>query len=119
MQFLLETIAYDAEIVFAAYNQIFQELLNPNRLIRANDNGANIVLIRFEDWLHYQKSGCRVFWWRKRMKSSLCRLLYFTGAKIIRWPTFTSREVMGNEANHEIRITSEAWCSACAAVQHE
>ena len=42
--------------LFAAYNQIFQELLNPNSLIRANDNGVNIILIRFEDWLHYQKS---------------------------------------------------------------
>ncbi len=57
LQFLLDTIAYDAEIVFAPYNQIFQELYNPNSLIRANDNGVNIILTRFEDWLHYQKGN--------------------------------------------------------------
>ena len=56
MQFLLETIAYDGEIVFAAYNQIFQELYNPTSLIRANGNGVNVIVVRFEDWLHYQKN---------------------------------------------------------------
>ncbi len=55
LKYLLEKIGYDAEIAFAAYNQIFQELLNPGSLLRTNRDGVNILLLRFEDWLHYQK----------------------------------------------------------------
>lgn len=55
LEFLLEKIGYGAEIAFAPYNQIFQELLNPGSLLRSNTDGVNVVLLRFEDWLHYQK----------------------------------------------------------------
>jgi len=55
LEFLLEKIGYGAEIAFAPYNQIFQELLNPGSLLRSNTEGVNVILLRFEDWLHYQK----------------------------------------------------------------
>ncbi|RKP54146.1 amino acid adenylation domain-containing protein [Cohnella endophytica] len=35
---------------FAAYNQIFQEILDTSSLLSGN-KGANVLLIRFEDWL--------------------------------------------------------------------
>src|SRR5207247_35643 len=31
--------------------QIFQELLDPTSLLSTNDGGANVLLIRCEDWL--------------------------------------------------------------------
>ncbi|QMV44170.1 non-ribosomal peptide synthetase [Cohnella cholangitidis] len=37
-------------IEFAAYHQVFQQLLDPNSLISVND-GINLLLIRFEDWI--------------------------------------------------------------------
>ncbi|MCP4348351.1 MAG: amino acid adenylation domain-containing protein [Desulfobacterales bacterium] len=40
----------DMEVQFAPYNQVFQELLDPNSLLSAN-KGANILFIRFEDWI--------------------------------------------------------------------
>ena len=39
-----------AEVEFAPYNQVFQELLNPGSLIVTNQLGLNIVLLRLEDW---------------------------------------------------------------------
>lgn len=38
------------ELKFAAYNQVFQELLDPTSLVSTN-SGANILLVRFEDWI--------------------------------------------------------------------
>ncbi|TYP76738.1 non-ribosomal peptide synthetase [Paenibacillus methanolicus] len=35
---------------FAGYNQVFQELLDPASLLSEN-TGANVLLVRFEDWL--------------------------------------------------------------------
>jgi FkbH-like protein/non-ribosomal peptide synthase protein (TIGR01720 family) len=37
-------------IEFASYNQVFQELLDPESLLSLN-TGANLLLVRFEDWL--------------------------------------------------------------------
>ncbi|HET6976590.1 MAG TPA: amino acid adenylation domain-containing protein [Pyrinomonadaceae bacterium] len=39
-----------ASIRFAPYNQVFQELLDPASLLRNNDYGANVILLRVEDW---------------------------------------------------------------------
>ncbi len=44
------------EVVFAPYNQVFQQLLDETSLVSVND-GANILLIRFEDWLRNDMSG--------------------------------------------------------------
>jgi FkbH-like protein len=47
--FLLETVGFDASVEFAPFNQIFQELLNPQSFLRQNTAGANVVLVRLED----------------------------------------------------------------------
>lgn len=41
---------------FAAYNQIFQALLDPYGAFATNRSGINIVLIRFEDWIRYHSA---------------------------------------------------------------
>ena len=38
------------ELRFAAYQQVFQELLNPDSLQGANQGGINVVLVRSGDW---------------------------------------------------------------------
>jgi FkbH-like protein len=38
------------EIVFAPYNQVFQELLDPTSLFASNRDGINVILARLEDW---------------------------------------------------------------------
>lgn len=40
------------QVKIAPYNQVFQELLNPNSLLSRNKEGVNVVLIRFEDLEH-------------------------------------------------------------------
>ena len=50
LSFWLEEIGIPYSIKFAPYNQVFQELLNPTSLLANNQNGVNIVLVRFEDW---------------------------------------------------------------------
>lgn len=42
---------HNLKIKFAGYNQVFQELLNPNSKLSRNKDGINIVLIRFEDFI--------------------------------------------------------------------
>lgn len=39
-----------AELRFAAYNQVFQELLDPTGLLARNTSGVNVLLVRFGDW---------------------------------------------------------------------
>jgi len=39
-----------ASIKFAPYNQVFQQLLDPTSLLRTNDHGVNVILLRLEDW---------------------------------------------------------------------
>uniref|UniRef100_Q01XE0 FkbH like protein n=1 Tax=Solibacter usitatus (strain Ellin6076) TaxID=234267 RepID=Q01XE0_SOLUE len=46
----MRELGLPGEIRFAAYNQVFQELLDPAGLFARNTTGANIVLVRFEDW---------------------------------------------------------------------
>jgi acyl transferase domain-containing protein len=40
-----------ARLTFAPYAQVFQQLLDPDSGVRRNREGANLFLIRFEDWL--------------------------------------------------------------------
>jgi len=39
-----------SDIQFAPYNQVFQELLNPESLLSQNDNGTNVIILGLEDW---------------------------------------------------------------------
>ena len=43
-------------IQFAPYNQVFQELLDETGLLSSND-GANLLLVRFEDWIRDDRSA--------------------------------------------------------------
>jgi FkbH-like protein/FkbM family methyltransferase len=38
------------DIRYAPYNQVFQELLNPQSMLASNDKGFNVILLGLEDW---------------------------------------------------------------------
>ncbi|RUT36533.1 amino acid adenylation domain-containing protein [Paenibacillus zeisoli] len=50
IQWWCERFQVQAEISFAPYHQVFQQLLSPDSLLAANQ-GVNLLLIRFEDWI--------------------------------------------------------------------
>jgi FkbH-like protein len=51
LRFLLDEAGLDLEVQFAPYNQVFQELLSRTSLLASNGQGANVVLVRFEDFI--------------------------------------------------------------------
>jgi len=50
LAFWMRELGLPAELRFAAYNQVFQELLDPAGLLARNTSGVNVVLVRFDDW---------------------------------------------------------------------
>ena len=57
LTFWMEELGLPAEIEFAAYNQVFQQLLDSTSLFSTNQHGVNIVLVRLEDWMRYEEPG--------------------------------------------------------------
>ncbi|HEX5223219.1 MAG TPA: amino acid adenylation domain-containing protein, partial [Verrucomicrobiae bacterium] len=51
-RFWMKELELDATMEFAPYGQVFQELLEANRLLPRNQSGLNVVLVRLEDWEH-------------------------------------------------------------------
>jgi FkbH-like protein len=51
LQYWLDKLSFNASIQFAPFNQVFQQLLDPNSLFASNQHGLNVVLVRLEDWL--------------------------------------------------------------------
>lgn len=39
------------------YNQVFQELIDSSSLFSKNEEGINVILLRFEDWLPYKEEN--------------------------------------------------------------
>jgi len=54
--FWLRELSLTADVRFAAYQQVFQELLDPAGLFATNKAGINVVLIRPDDWSPAQPS---------------------------------------------------------------
>ena len=50
LRYWVQQLDFGASIEFAPYNQAFQQLLDPNSLLGANQRGLNVILLRFEDW---------------------------------------------------------------------
>jgi FkbH-like protein len=53
LEFWMKTLEIPANIEFAPYNQVFQQLLDPAGLLHANRDGLNVILLRVEDWQRY------------------------------------------------------------------
>ena len=50
LAFWIRELGLPGEIRFAAYHQVFQELLDPGGLFARNTSGVNVALVRFDDW---------------------------------------------------------------------
>ena len=50
LSYWLQQIGVPYSLEFASYNQVFQEILNPASILAQNQNGVNVILVRFEDW---------------------------------------------------------------------
>jgi FkbH-like protein len=51
LSFWLDFLGIPAQIRFAPYNQVFQQLMDPQSLLGQNSAGLNLILWRPEDWL--------------------------------------------------------------------
>jgi FkbH-like protein len=51
LAFMLNAAGFSAELVFAPYHQLFQELLTPTSTLARNTAGVNLLLVRLEDFL--------------------------------------------------------------------
>src|SRR5689334_4280392 len=56
LTYWLRRLAIPASVEFAAYSQVFQELLNRESLLGSNASGLNVVLVQLKDWLRYAHS---------------------------------------------------------------
>jgi len=66
LDFWTRRLGIAGRIEFAPYNQVFQQLLDPASLLAKNDRGANLLLIRLEDWLRFRHPlKSRVDWARQ------------------------------------------------------
>lgn len=54
---LFDELKLEYSLQFADYNQVFQELLNPDSSFAKNTSGGHILLIKPEEWLHYKEDG--------------------------------------------------------------
>ncbi len=52
MLFWAEQFGLDLDLVFAPYNQVFQQLLHPNTCLAQDEQAVNLFLICLEDWAH-------------------------------------------------------------------
>ena len=57
LAFWMRELGLPADLRFAAYHQVFQELLDPAGLLAGNTSGVNVVLVRFDDWPTGQAAG--------------------------------------------------------------
>jgi FkbM family methyltransferase len=51
LAFWMQELALPHRIEFAPYNQLFQQLLDPQSLLATNQKGINVILLRLEDWM--------------------------------------------------------------------
>lgn len=47
-------LGFGADISFAGYNQLFQELIDPASATRSGTAKSNVLLLRIEDWLRFR-----------------------------------------------------------------
>ena len=50
LNFWMAELNLPASVKFAPYDQVFQQLLDPNSELSRNQRGVNVVLVRLEDW---------------------------------------------------------------------
>ncbi len=57
LRFWLDRLGMAMAAELAPYHQVFQQLLDPASRMSANRRGANVVLVRLEDWTAFRDAG--------------------------------------------------------------
>lgn len=57
LSYWLELLGLAWDVEFAAYQQVFQELLDPGSLMARNRDGVPVLLVRVEDFLRHSAQG--------------------------------------------------------------
>lgn len=57
MKYWNDEMELDLNISFSPYNQVFQQLLDLDSITNLNNDGYNILLVRFEDWIRYDDNS--------------------------------------------------------------
>jgi predicted enzyme involved in methoxymalonyl-ACP biosynthesis len=57
LTFFMDKLAIPYQIQFAPYNQLFQQLLDPESCLASNHAGVNIILVRLEDWVRLDEKN--------------------------------------------------------------
>lgn len=58
---ILKEFDFKLDIEYSDYNQVFQELLNPQSLFSQNESGSHIILIKPDEWAHYQNNADKAY----------------------------------------------------------
>jgi amino acid adenylation domain-containing protein/FkbH-like protein len=59
LSFWFKELDLSCDVRFGAYNQVFQQLLDPASLLGSNRSGANVLLLRVEDWAGNDRAQTR------------------------------------------------------------
>ncbi len=51
VRYLANVLNLANNVELAPYNQVFQQLLDPTSIVRKNEHGYNVLLLRLEDWV--------------------------------------------------------------------
>src|SRR5258706_9847831 len=57
LTFWMNELDVGAQVRFAPYNQVHQQLVDSGSIVGTNPQGINVVLLRFEDWVTTVDAG--------------------------------------------------------------
>ena len=55
LRFWMSQLQTPFQVKFAPYNQVFQQLLDASSLLSRNEDGLNVILLKFDDWIKDRK----------------------------------------------------------------
>ena len=83
LKFWADRFGLSAEVQFAPYHQIFQQLLDANSAFRKNEDGINVILVNLEDWIARDEPASLKFDRQKLEKSDGLRCVLPNGLEIV------------------------------------
>lgn len=78
LNYWMEKLSLPSQIQFSPYNQVFQELLNPDSQINQNKDGFNTILIRPEDWVRFESTAQN---WENQIQQASLELITILQSK--------------------------------------
>jgi FkbH-like protein/FkbM family methyltransferase len=110
LKFWADRFGLSAEVQFAPYHQIFQQLLDENSAFRKNEDAINVILVNLEDWIARDEPANLKFDQQKLEKSDGLRCVLPNGLEIVHLNQYETdylyQEIFRDECylRHGIRI---------------